>query len=176
MSKTCGGVERSHALASSHYCPSQRIESALHPRGTWPVSHSTVPSQQDASKTRSQSVFKMRLLPMAPPGDDCLTRGSHQPPIAWSIRRFGCSRIRRCVRQASIPPSLGPKLITFFTVLVSPASRVEDPPKGCLSRHGLNAYLFQETSSCPHLKGVQPLLWAQSSPVSSSVPSTRDHL
>lgn len=48
------------------------------------------------------------------------------------------------------------KLTTFFTSLVFPASRVDDPPKGCLSRHGLNPYPLQEISSCTYLRGVSP--------------------
>ena len=112
----------------------------------------------------------------SPHGSTWRTHGSHQPSIAWSTRRFECSRIRRCVSQANIPPSLGPKLTTFFTPLVFPASRVDDPPKGCLSRHGLNvypphewmtllrdisqdrlnSYPLQEISSCAHLRGVSP--------------------
>lgn len=54
------------------------------------------------------------------------------------------------------PPKPWSQAHHFLHIPVFPASRVDDPPKGCLSRHGLNAYPLQEISSCARLRGVSP--------------------
>lgn len=68
-SKPCGRVERSHTLTSFHYCRSQRVVSSSSKRNAiCKTQHCPLPA--GGTETPSQPVLSMRLLPMAPPGED----------------------------------------------------------------------------------------------------------